>query len=260
MKVRHIDLHPDEFLAAVAGEMSPAELGVYWMVCLLCYARGGAIDADVDWLRAKFRPGKGNRVVGEILQTLVDSGRVYRDGAEIGVRRVREELEIALRRIREASESGRRGGRPRKKNNEIEEPKPLIDEKLTTNHQPPTTKKDDADASSGTRKAANGRSSKRGTRLDESWEPSVADREFAVQLGLEPEAVAAEFRDYWLALPGDKGCKLDWSATFRNRCRQIAERRGSRQDGRSGRSGSGHSQIAAALDRVHIGTDISGPH
>ena len=88
-KVRHIDLHPDEFLAAVAGEMSPAELGVYWMVCLLCYARGGNIAGDADWIRAKFRPSKGNQVVGDILKGLIASGRVVRDGDEIGVRRVR---------------------------------------------------------------------------------------------------------------------------------------------------------------------------
>jgi len=110
-KVRHIDLHPDEFLAAVAGEMSPAELGVYWMVCLLCYARGGDIAADVDWIKAKFRPGKGNRIVGDILESLIANGKVVREGSEIGVRRVRDELEIALKRIRDAHENGRKGGR-----------------------------------------------------------------------------------------------------------------------------------------------------
>ena len=110
-KVRHIDLHPDEFLAAVAGEMSPAELGVYWMVCLLCYARGGDIAADVDWIKAKFRPGKGNRIVGDILESLIANGKVVREGSELGVRRVRDELEIALKRIRDAHENGRKGGR-----------------------------------------------------------------------------------------------------------------------------------------------------
>jgi hypothetical protein len=36
--------------------------------------------------------------------------------------------------------------------------------------------------------------------------------------------VAAEFRDYWAAVPGQKGVKLDWPATWRNRIRQICER------------------------------------
>lgn len=31
--------------------------------------------------------------------------------------------------------------------------------------------------------------------------------------------LADEFRDYWTAVPGAKGCKLDWLATWRNRVR-----------------------------------------
>jgi hypothetical protein len=91
-RVRHVDLHADEFLAAVAGEMSPAELGVYWLICLLCYSRGGTIRDDLDWLRAKFRPGKGNQNVGVALESLIAKGKVFRDGAEIGVRRALDEV------------------------------------------------------------------------------------------------------------------------------------------------------------------------
>jgi hypothetical protein len=32
------------------------------------------------------------------------------------------------------------------------------------------------------------------------------------------------FRDYWLGVPGQRGVKLDWFATFRNRVRSAAER------------------------------------
>jgi len=34
--------------------------------------------------------------------------------------------------------------------------------------------------------------------------------------GLNPDIVFARFRDYWIAQPGAKGRKLDWSATWRN--------------------------------------------
>lgn len=34
-------------------------------------------------------------------------------------------------------------------------------------------------------------------------------------------AIADEFRDFWIAIPGAKGVKLDWSATFRNRVRVL---------------------------------------
>lgn len=65
----------------------------------------------------------------------------------------------------------------------------------------------------------------RGYRLPEDWAPSRDDCEFAQDLGLRPDEVAAEFRDYWNSVPGAKGRKLDWSGTFRNSCRMQAKRR-----------------------------------
>jgi hypothetical protein len=32
----------------------------------------------------------------------------------------------------------------------------------------------------------------------------------------------AEFCDYWRGVPGSRGCKLDWPATYRNRLREVA--------------------------------------
>lgn len=58
----------------------------------------------------------------------------------------------------------------------------------------------------------------RGHRLPDDWTPSPEDwREATAKLG-ETGAVfeLAKFRDYWKALPGAKGLKLDWNMTFRN--------------------------------------------
>ena len=33
---------------------------------------------------------------------------------------------------------------------------------------------------------------------------------------LDAALTAAKFRDYWLGVPGQRGCKLDWPATWRN--------------------------------------------
>lgn len=41
---------------------------------------------------------------------------------------------------------------------------------------------------------------------------------------LNGEAITAEFVDYWRAVPGAKGIKLDWVATWRNQVRRAAER------------------------------------
>lgn len=35
----------------------------------------------------------------------------------------------------------------------------------------------------------------------------------------QAEAITAEFVDYWRGVPGAKGTKLDWEATWRNRMR-----------------------------------------
>lgn len=73
---------------------------------------------------------------------------------------------------------------------------------------------------------------RRGARLAADATLSDDDREFAVQLGVEPLQAWAEFKDYWIAVPGQRGTKLDWSATWRNRVRELAGRRKVRGNGK----------------------------
>ncbi|MFN6253680.1 MAG: hypothetical protein ACK4Y5_16630 [Acetobacteraceae bacterium] len=75
----------------------------------------------------------------------------------------------------------------------------------------------------------------RGTRLPAGWSPGPEQTAFAESLGIRNGAAAAElekFRDYWAALPGQKGVKTDWTATWRNWLRRKAE------DGKTGAAGS----------------------
>jgi hypothetical protein len=70
-------------------------------------------------------------------------------------------------------------------------------------------------------------SKKRATRLPESWSPSEANRSEAQRLGLTDEqcdAIAEEFRNYWLSEAGQRSRKLDWDRTFLNRLRDQAPR------------------------------------
>lgn len=64
----------------------------------------------------------------------------------------------------------------------------------------------------------------RGTRLTPDWELPRAWAEWARQQQPAWNAehvrmVADKFRDYWAALPGLRGVKTDWLATWRNWCR-----------------------------------------
>jgi hypothetical protein len=61
----------------------------------------------------------------------------------------------------------------------------------------------------------------RGTRIAADWNPSAATIAWCQQQRVDGLAHVDEFRDYWIALPGAKGVKLDWDATFKNRIRQI---------------------------------------
>lgn len=56
------------------------------------------------------------------------------------------------------------------------------------------------------------------TRLPDDWVPSDEEIGFcrAERTDLDPIVTANRFRDYWVAQPGAKGKKLDWSATWRN--------------------------------------------
>lgn len=57
----------------------------------------------------------------------------------------------------------------------------------------------------------------RATRLPADWSPSAEEIAYcqAERPELNPQTVAANFRDYWIAKPGKEGTKLDWSATWR---------------------------------------------
>lgn len=68
----------------------------------------------------------------------------------------------------------------------------------------------------------------RGSRLPQGWEPDDDLKAWAIgeRPDLDYPTTLARFRDYWVALPGSRGVKLDWPATFRNWVR--AEKPGQR--------------------------------
>ena len=66
-------------------------------------------------------------------------------------------------------------------------------------------------------KSIEGTRASRGTRLQveelpESWKVFCITR----RSDLNPESVFEQFKDYWVAIPGSKGVKLDWAGTWRN--------------------------------------------
>ena len=62
----------------------------------------------------------------------------------------------------------------------------------------------------------------RGSRLPADWKPNaeLAEWSKAERPDLDLRKVFAEFKDYWSSIPGTKGVRLDWDATWRNWARK----------------------------------------
>ena len=62
----------------------------------------------------------------------------------------------------------------------------------------------------------------RRARLPRDWSPTPESRQFAIGLGLDPDAIAPMFRDYWQATGKPM---LDWKAAWQVWCRREAQRK-----------------------------------
>lgn len=86
----------------------------------------------------------------------------------------------------------------------------------------------------------------RGSRMQPGAVLTVEFRQAAIDLGADAARVPpmwAEFVDYWIGVPGSRGVKLDWLATWRNRVRDIAAR-----GNRNGKINGARSNVASAFD------------
>lgn len=74
------------------------------------------------------------------------------------------------------------------------------------------------------KEASSDASRKKGCRLPDDWILSEELGYWSMRQGLKREEVFDQydkFVDYWKAVPGQKGVKLDWDATFRNWIRRA---------------------------------------
>jgi DNA-binding MarR family transcriptional regulator len=90
----------------------------------------------------------------------------------------------------------------------------------------------------------------KGTRLPDEWTPQLSEVAFAKQQGMTLEEITLEadkFRDFWCAKPGAGGRKSDWSATWRNWCRNRRSSASVAGGARSGGYGQGPSDFASII-------------
>lgn len=137
-KSRYIDYYPDEFISGVAAKMPYEEQGMYWMICSLIMSNGGPIENDLDHLA---RLGCLSKTKAKnLLSKLLKRGKIIENDGVLSQKRAENEVKKAIKRIEIAQNNGAKGGRPSKKNKDLEKPTGLFSENLTINHQPSTNK------------------------------------------------------------------------------------------------------------------------
>lgn len=142
-------------------------------------------------------------------------------------KRLEKEWRFVTGRAAISRENGMRGGRP-KSLKEHETENPTGSPQGTQTESTHTHTQEDSSLRSESASHANGAVNgkpRRGIRLPSDWVPSPEGRRLALECGVDPDELLLEFRDYWWSIPGSKGCKLDWEATWRNRCREVGRRR-----------------------------------
>ena len=123
---------------------------------------------------------------------------------------------------------GKLGGRPRK--NKDLETNPKITQTVSNNNpqitltknQEPLTKNHSIDVA----KATKAKRLEKDLELPKDWEDFCK----TTRPDLKPQAVFDQFKDYWVAQGGQKGTKLDWSATWRNWVRNQRQQSVTTQD------------------------------
>lgn len=235
------------------GNLNNASHGAYLMLIKHYWCTGSPLtddddelwriaccDSKKDWLKLRPKVVKLFRIVDGFLTH----------------KRVDREIAKAVSGIDAKVEAGRRGAEKRWKNNgpAIADPLPedsppiadpsFRDRQTDATSPSPSPKKESGSLRSPVQRI-------RGVRLPDDWSPGDEGRTFAVSLGLDPQRVFEEFRDHWRGVSGAAGVKLDWSATFRNRCRWLADHAKSPTRMNGGR------QTAAAgwADRYGIGDE-----
>lgn len=257
-------LYTDALLADTL-HLSTTELGAYMLLLIAMWRSGGSLPDDDTVLRRIARVPANNwpRVREQVLSLMtVEAGRVTqkRLGAEFektasksrraadagrrgGLQKARNLLpqrEADVLPQREEGVLAEREGRVLPQGDTHSPPKSLKDKgapvadatsQLQQNASDATSihihiqDKKERETSVSPKKAP---ISKRGTRISEGWEPSDTERLYAASKGLPPPRIDREaelFRNYWMAAPGERGVKLDWSATWRNWVINAVERK-----------------------------------
>jgi len=149
-------------------------------------------------------------------QALVTSGFIERDGASVRVMGWDEYNASLIANW----ENGKKGGRPPKQKNPTETHGLTKENPNGTQEQPVGNpiREEKIGEEKTLNVSGSSKAEARASRLPNNWEATDEQLSFCrkERPDLDAFVVASRFRDYWVAVAGAKGRKLDWDATWRN--------------------------------------------
>lgn len=208
--------------------MTLEQEGIYIRLLAYCW-REGSIPADPDALsmlckggsttairvvlaRFKTDPQNSSRMVHARLETEREKQKIWREKSAKGGRA------SAHKRKKPKEISQQQGGATKGQPDSLNTSSSFASSTATTKDKETTQ-----DVPRATRSAE-----QRGTRLAEDFSLSPDLRLWAESNAthVDLDLALAEFQDYWRGVPGQRGRKCDWAATFKNRLRELEGRKG----------------------------------
>ena len=208
----------DAYLADTT-HLTTEEHGAYLLLLAAMWRRNGSVpDDDKDNARiVGLSIGKWRKFKVRV------AGLLTFENDEITQKKLQKTWKKIQETAQKNRENGAKGGRPRsKENNDLVKANGSVSDNPneTLHNQSNLTDKKEPNGSSKVT------SSKKGSRLPEDWVLPLSLGQYAIDQGLNELQVrreAEKFRDYWISVPGAKGVKLDWDATWRNWVRKAAD-------------------------------------
>lgn len=203
--------YPSDWLAGTRG-LTASETGVYITLIAMMYEAEGPIPSDPK--RLSRLCGSTPAAFQKSVDGLISTGKITLDERGFFNRRVEKEIEKRSEKRASASESAKARWEKTKQKQCSDDANASNSQCVRNANQKPYREKEEANASS----------KKPASRLPPDWRLPATWGEWAMSEGMAEPMVrqeAAKFHDYWKGVPGSKGVKLDWLATWRNWVRKA---------------------------------------
>jgi uncharacterized protein YdaU (DUF1376 family) len=206
--------YPADFMGGVRG-MTAQEVGVYTMLLCRMYEEDGPIECDT--FRLATYCGMRVATFTATLEKLIRLGKIEPHDGALFNDRARREIAIRADGLEVAIRAGKVSAEKRQQKQGRAEASVDAPFNHTDTDTDTEIDKKKREAKASTKKTS-------GARLSAEWFLPMGWGEWALQEGMQVDAIRVEadtFKDYWISVAGSKGLKTNWEATWRNWIRKA---------------------------------------